>query len=231
MGNLSSARQQVEEARRLDPEWSTQEVSERVTDVESRMRRVEEWMKEKEYERCVDELVVCRDACPLWRTPMILLLRCYVELEETEEAFQLANEECAWVENIEESEVTSELEGKDVDEELVRLVLLVFLQRNDQTSVRCLCSRMKTRDTLLWAPLKSLLAFCDACEESERRAVELLSLRRYSEVDEEYSALLGRIGRLKQSGAPVGSAVEADLLTRRAMERYKRGAYRQGCGE
>ena len=157
---------------------------ERVTDVESRMRRVEEWMKEKEYERCVDELVVCRDACPLWRTPIILLLRCYVELEETEEAFQLANEECAWVENIEESEVTSELEGKDVDEELVRLVLLVFLQRNDQTSVRCLCSRMKTRDTLLWAPLKSLLAFCDACEESERRAVDLLTLRAYSEGDE-----------------------------------------------
>ena len=49
----------------------------------------EQWIHSQRYDLAIPLLKRWREYTPLWRTPFILLLRCYVKLEQDEEAWNL----------------------------------------------------------------------------------------------------------------------------------------------
>ena len=131
-GNLSTSHfllHECEEAISTNPcedELQTQikATKEAVTKCEQELTHARQWLAVNQPEKAIHPLLVCRECSPYWRTPFLLLLRCYVKGNQTEEAYSLLLETCPWFCHIESQHNLSSIrlspslyyESKDPDE-------------------------------------------------------------------------------------------------------------------
>lgn len=138
MGDLSASHSSLQECRmemstkHCEEEIRTQirATEEAVNKCNEELSEARQWLALNQPEKAIGPLLSCRECAPFWRTPFLLLLRCYVKCVKTDEAYALVQDACPWLRHIElkhkmptiplSTPFFSELShSKEVDESLV----------------------------------------------------------------------------------------------------------------